>query len=47
MAEKIVDRTNPFVPPAWVGEGWPAEVTPVVEQLYKDANKEFGTNLSP
>ena len=47
LAEKIVDRTNPFVPPAWVAEGWPAEVTPVVEQLYKDANKEFGTNLSP
>ena len=46
LAEKVVDRSNPYVPPAWVKEGWPDEVTPVVEKLYEDANKEFGTDLS-
>jgi ribonuclease Z len=45
LAEKIIDKTNPYVPPSWVMEGWPAEVTPVVEQLYKDFNDEHGTNL--
>lgn len=45
LAEKIIDKTNPYVPPSWVMEGWPTEVTPVVEQLYKDFNDEHGTNL--
>lgn len=46
LAEKIVDRSNPYVQPAWVKEGWPDEVTPVVEKLYEDANKKWGTDLS-
>lgn len=45
LAEKIIDKTNPYVPPAWVGEGWPEEVTPVVEKLYEDFNSAHGTNL--
>jgi ribonuclease Z len=47
LAEKIVDRSNPYVQPAWIKEGWPEEVTPVVERLYEEANKAFGTSLSP
>jgi hypothetical protein len=27
-------------------EGWPEEVTPVVEKLYKDFNEGHGTSLS-
>ena len=45
LAEKVIDKTNPYVPPSWVMEGWPAEVTPVVEQLYKDFNDEHGTDM--
>ena len=45
LDEKVVDKSNPYVQPAWIAEGWPEEVTPVVEKLYEDANKEFGTNL--
>jgi ribonuclease Z len=45
LAEKVIDKTDPYVPPSWVMDGWPSEVTPVVEKLYKDFNEEHGTNL--
>jgi hypothetical protein len=45
LAEKIIDKTNPYLPPSWVMEAWPAEVTPDVEQPYKDFNDEHGANL--
>ena len=45
LAEKVVDRSNPYKQPVWIAEGWPEEVTPIVEKLYEDANKEYGTNL--
>lgn len=45
LAEKVIDKTNPYIPPSWVMEGWPSEVTPVVEQLYQDFNDEHGTDL--
>lgn len=45
LAEKVIDRSDPFVPPAWVMEGWPKEVNPVVDKLYEDFNKTHGTNL--
>jgi ribonuclease Z len=46
LAEKVIDKSNPYVPPAWVKEGWPEEVTPVVEKLYRDFNEAHGTDLS-
>ena len=45
LAEKIIDKTNPYVPPAWVSEGWAEEAIPFVEQIYTDFNKEHGTNF--
>jgi ribonuclease Z len=47
LAEKVVDRSNPYKQPEWIAEGWPDEVTPVVEKLYEEANEAFGTDLSP
>ena len=47
LAEKVVDKSNPYKQPEWIAEGWPEEVTPVVEQIYEDANQAFGTNLEP
>jgi ribonuclease Z len=47
LAEKVIDKSDPYIPPAWVKESWPAEVTPVVNKLYADFNQENGTNLSP
>lgn len=47
LAEKVIDTSDPYRQPEWIAEGWPEEVTPVVEQLYKDANKVFGTNMKP
>ncbi|HDY82915.1 MAG TPA: MBL fold metallo-hydrolase [Halieaceae bacterium] len=45
LAEKIIDKTNPYIPPAWVNEGWAEEAIPFVEQIYTDFNKEHGTNF--
>ena len=45
LAEKEIDRSNPYKQPSWVLESWPKEATPVVEKLYKDFNKEHGTEL--
>jgi len=45
LAEKVVDKSNPYVQPAWIAEGWPEEVTPVVEKLYEDANEKYGMDL--
>jgi hypothetical protein len=45
LAEKVIDTSNPYVPPAWVNEGWAEEAVPFVEQIYKDFNKEHGTKL--
>ena len=45
LAEKIIDKTNPYIPPAWVNEGWAEEAVPFVEQIYTDFNEEHGTNL--
>lgn len=45
LAEKLIDKSNPYRQPSWVTEAWPSEVTPVVEKLYEDFNKEHGTNL--
>ncbi len=45
LAEKIIDKTNPYIPPAWVNEGWAEEAIPTVEQIYTDFNKEHGTNF--
>jgi ribonuclease Z len=47
LAEKVVDRSNPYKQPEWIKEGWPQEVTPVVERLYEEANEAFGTDLKP
>jgi ribonuclease Z len=45
QAEKIIDTSNPYVPPAWVNEGWAEEAIPFVEQIYTDFNKEHGTDM--
>jgi ribonuclease Z len=45
LAEKVVDRTDPYVQPKWIAEGWPEEVTPVVKKLYEDANEAYGLDL--
>jgi ribonuclease Z len=45
LAEKIIDKTNPYIAPAWVNEGWAEEAIPTVEQIYTDFNKEHGTNF--
>ena len=44
-AAKVIDRDNPYKQPDWVKEGWPEEVTPVVERLYEDFNDTHGTEL--
>ena len=43
LAEKVIDRDNPYKQPDWVKEGWPDEMTQVVEQLYKDFNGSHGS----
>ena len=45
LAEKVIDRSDPYVQPAWIQEGWPEEVDPVVEKLYQDINQKLGTDL--
>jgi len=45
LAEKIIDKTNPYIAPAWVNEGWAEEAIPTVEQIYTDFNKEHGTTF--
>jgi ribonuclease Z len=45
LAEKVVDKSNPYVQPDWIKDGWPEEVTPVVQKLYDDINEELGTDL--
>ncbi|RLA49611.1 MAG: hypothetical protein DRQ97_00305 [Gammaproteobacteria bacterium] len=45
LAEKIIDTSNPYVPPAWVTEGWAEEAIPFVEGIYKTFNEEHGTNM--
>ena len=45
LAEKIIDTSNPYVPPAWVNEGWAEEAIPFVEEIYKTFNEEHGTNM--
>ena len=45
LAEKVIDKNNPYIPPSQVVESWPTDVTPVVERLYRDFNEEHGTNL--
>jgi len=47
LADKIIDRSNPYVMPKFTLEMWAPEATPIVEQIYSDFNKEHGTNLSP
>jgi hypothetical protein len=43
--EGVQNRSNPYFQPVWIAQGWPAEVTPVVEKLYDDANEAYGTDL--
>jgi hypothetical protein len=45
LSEKIIDKSNPYIPPAWVNEGWAEEAIPFVEKIYADFNEEHGTNL--
>ena len=45
LAEKMIDKSDPYIQPEWVAKSWPDEVTPVVEKLYNNFNEEHGTNL--
>lgn len=45
LAEKTIDRTDPYRQPEWIADGWPEAVAPVVEKLYEDANEAYGTDL--
>jgi ribonuclease Z len=46
LAEKIIDTSNPYTPPAWVNEGWPKEALDTVDDIYREFNKEHGTNFT-
>jgi hypothetical protein len=46
LAEKIIDKSNPYIAPDFTMEMWATEATPIVEQIYRDFNEEHGTNLS-
>jgi ribonuclease Z len=46
LAEKVIDRSDPYIMPEFVLSGWETEADEIVDKIYADFNRDHGTNYS-